>query len=745
MKPVDNTTRTYTVEGMDCADCALHVEQGVARLPGVTRASVNFATGLLDVEGSPDEAALRARVAALGYRLAQPDAAPNPASPPKTARGLAGFLDYLLHTRETRFALTGGALLLLSLLVRPLGLPELLGRGLQIGALCIAGWPVARAGVANLLINRSVSINLLMSIAAAGALIIGDTFEAATLIFLFDLAEALEGYTTERARRTLGELRDLAPRNALRLEDQGEFLVPVEQLHPGERILVRPGERVPIDGEVLRGASQVDQAPITGESVPVDKAPGDPLYAGTVNGAGALEVRVTRRAEDSTLARIVRMVTEAQNRRAPSQRFIDRFAAVYTPAVVAVAVLVAAVPPLFFGQPFLNPPGETGWLYRALALLVIACPCALVISAPVTIISAITAAARQGVLFKGGAFLEALARAQQVAFDKTGTLTRGAPTLTLHRSIDCTNDGMCDSRQSCAECAEVLALAASLEKRSTHPLALAVVGAAEASGLARRYPPAEELVNINGRGLQGRVDGRLATIGSHPLFDEQHPHPSGLCAQVSQAEQNGQTAMLLCDGDRVRGFITVADAVRHESRQVVSELRSLGLRTAMLTGDNPSVAREVGDRLGIDDVRASLLPEDKVRAVEQLVETGGRLAMVGDGINDTPALSAADLGMAVGGAGNSSAMETADVVLMSGDLTRLPFAVRLSRFALRLVRQNVAVSLGIKLVFILLALGGWATLWMAVAADMGVSLLVTLNGLRPLRLKFHQPEAAAGD
>jgi Cd2+/Zn2+-exporting ATPase len=294
---------------------------------------------------------------------------------------------------------------------------------------------------------------------------------------------------------------------------------------------------------------------------------------------------------------------------------------------------------------------------------------------------------------------------------------------------------MCHSAQSCDECAEVLALAASLEKRSTHPLALAVVGAAEANGLARRYPPAEELVNINGRGVQGLVGGRLATIGSHALFDEQHPHSSGLCAQISLAEQNGQTAMLLCDGDRVRGFIAVADAVRPESRQVVSALRALGLRTAMLTGDNPSVARMIGDRLGIDDVRAGLLPEDKVHAVEKLVKTGGRVAMVGDGINDTPALSAASLGVAVGGAGNSSAMETADVVLMSGDLTRLPYAVRLSRFALRLVRQNVAVSLVIKLVFILLALGGWATLWMAVAADMGVSLLVTLNGLRPLRQK----------
>ncbi|HCE16474.1 MAG TPA: cadmium-translocating P-type ATPase [Anaerolinea thermolimosa] len=723
--------QTYSVEGMDCADCARHIEEGVSRLPGVTGARVHFATGLLEVEGAPDEKALRARVESLGYRLKDPA---NPAEE-KPGAGAGGFIRFLLAASETRLALIGGAILLLSLLVEPFRLPAVLGSALQIIALGVAGWPVARAGLANLWINRSISINLLMTIAALGAVVIGDIAEAATLIFLFDLAEALEGYTTERARRTLGELRSLAPHLALRVSDAGEALVAVEDLRPGDRILVRAGERIPIDGEVLRGNSEVDQSPITGESIPVEKGPGAKVFAGSVNGRGVLEVKVTHHAEDTTLARIVRMVTEAQNRRAPSQRFIDRFATWYTPVVVGVAVLVAIIPPLFFGQPFLNSGGETGWLYRALALLVIACPCALVISAPVTIISAITAAARQGVLFKGGVYLEALAQVKQVAFDKTGTLTRGSPSLTRYRAEDCANGGSCEPSRPCEACGDVLALAAALEKHSTHPLAQAVVGAAQRVGLDTRYPPAEELTSLNGRGLQGRVAGQLATIGNHALFDAYHPHSDRLCAEVNQAEAQGQTAMLLCDGQRVRGYLAVADTLRPASPAVVAELKRLGLRTTMLTGDNPAVAQEVGAQLGISEVRAGLLPEDKVEAVRQLAATDGRLAMVGDGINDAPALSAAEVGVAVGGAGSAAAMETADVVLMSGDLSRLPFAVRLARRTLGLIRQNVAVSLGIKLLFILLALNGWATLWMAVAADMGVSLLVTLNGMRPLRMK----------
>jgi Cd2+/Zn2+-exporting ATPase len=720
------TTHTYTIAGMDCADCARHVEQGVAQLPGVAHPRVNFITGLLDFEGETDETALAQRVEALGYHLLPAQTAPT-GDPAKRESSLVGFLHFLWGQGEMHLALGGGAALLFSVL---LPLPGTLRQALQIIALAVAGYPVARVGLVTLWINHTISINLLMTIAAIGAVILGDLTEAATLIFLFDLSEALEGYTTDRARRTLGQLNQLAPSQAQRLGPAGEETVPVAQLQPGEHILVRPGERLPVDGRVASGASEVNQAPITGESLPVPKAGGDEVYAGSINGSGALIVQVTHLAADSTLARIVRMVTEAQSRRAPSQRLIDRFAQIYTPAVVAVAVLVAAVPPLFFGQPFLSSPGETGWLYRALALLVISCPCALVISAPATIISAITAAARQGVLFKGGAYLEALAGVRQVAFDKTGTLTQGAPAVTHYQAVDCTGT------EDCPACQDVLALAAALEQRSSHPLARAVVGAAGVQGLAGRYPAAEDLTQLNGRGLQGHIGGQLATIGSHALFDDQHPHPAAFCQTVSQAEEGGQTAMLLCDGQRVRGFITVADQPRPESQAVVAELHQLGLRTAMLTGDNRAVAANVGAQLGIDDVRAGLLPDEKVAAVAALNVAAGQVAMVGDGINDTPALSAASLGIAMGGAGSPAAMETADVVLMSGDLTHLPFAIRLARRAMTLIRQNVAASLAIKLGFILLAMGGVASLWMAVAADTGLALLVTLNGLRAGRVRY---------
>jgi Zn2+/Cd2+-exporting ATPase len=719
------STVTYRVEGMDCADCARHIQEGVTRLEGLKNVEVNFATGLLTFEGCAPEEAIRKRVESLGYRLGDSLDEIQPVA----AQPRAGFLAYLFSRFETRLALAGGVLLLVSWLSNLLGLPEWVATLLQLAALVLAGYPVARSGLANLFINRGVSINLLMTIAAVGAVIIGERSEAASLIFLFAVAEALEGYTTDRARRVLGELHQLAPAQALRLDDKGEALVPVAALQVGERILVRPGERIPLDGQVLSGTSEADQAAITGESMPAPKGPGDAVFAGSVNGSGALELRVTRPAGDTALARIIRMVTEAQGRRAESQRFIDRFAALYTPAVVAIAALVAILPPLLFNQPFFNTPAEHGWLYRALALLVIACPCALVISAPVTVISAISAAAKGGVLIKGGAHLEKLAQVRALAFDKTGTLTRGKPVLTQLRAVDCSGE------DECARCDEVLALAGALERRSAHPLAEAVVRAAGERGVLERYAPAEEVVQINGRGLQGKVDGKLATVGSHTLFDDFHPHSDEVCGWIEQAEDAGHTTMLVCDGERVRGYLALADEIRPESAAVLAELRGLGLREAMLTGDNPAAAARVGAELGIAEVKAGLLPENKVSAVEGLRHEYGLLAMVGDGINDAPALSAANLGIAVGGAINTQAMETADVVLMNGDLSRLPFAIRLARLAQQIIRQNVAFSLLTKLVFILLALGGVATMWMAVLGDMGVSLLVTFNGLRPLKMK----------
>ncbi|HKZ82651.1 MAG TPA: heavy metal translocating P-type ATPase [Anaerolineae bacterium] len=721
-----DTAREYSIDGMDCADCALKIEKGVRQLRGVRDVRVDFATAKLHVDGAVSADSVRERAQALGYRLIESRGsllhAPRP-----TLHAPLGFGHYLLGRIETRLALVGGGVILLAFL---LGSMQIIGETVQdvlyAAALALAGYPIARSGLGNLIVNRDFNINLLMTIAAVGAFIIGETTEAATMIFLFAIAEALEGYTADRARDSLRQLMELAPAQAIRLSAGREESVPVDALRVNDMILVKPGERIPMDGVVTAGASDVNQAPITGESLPVRKGVSEEVFAGTVNGGGALEVRVTHLAQDNTLSRIIRLVEEAQSVRAPSQRFIDQFARVYTPAMVLLAVLVAFLPPLLFQAPLLDTPDGHGWLYRALALLVIACPCALVISAPVTMISAITAAARRGVLVKGGAYLEALGQVKVFAFDKTGTLTRGAPVVTAYRSVDCETGG------ECVLCDDVLALASALERRSAHPIAHSVVAAAEQRGLAGAYAPAEDVAMQAGSGVQGRVNGRLATLGNHHLFDADHPHNERLCEWVESAEADGQTTMLLCDGDRVRGYIAVADEVREDSRRAIADLRALGLETVMLTGDNAIVAQAVGHSVGVDDVRAGLMPEDKLEAINEMEARREGVAMVGDGVNDTPALAAATVGVAMGGAGSAQALETADVALMADSLYELPFAVRLSRFTRRLIAENVTISIGVKLVFMLLALAGLASLWMAVLADMGVSLLVTLNGMRPL-------------
>lgn len=723
------TESQYLVEGMDCASCAANVEKGVAKLDGVQFVRVDFATSKLSLVGDVDVAALENRVSALGYTLVHPQDAAAPPAQESRRGGVLGFWDYLLRGRETQFALAGGALILLTLALWALGLPELPRELLFIVATAIAGYPIARSGLNTFFVNRDFNINLLMTIAAVGAVLIGETLEAATVVFLFAVGEALEGYTADRARDSLRSLMRLAPANAIRITEHGEQTVPVAALRVGDRILVKPGERIPMDGVVVSGQSDVNQATITGESLPVHKAPDSEVFAGTMNGAGALTVRVTHLAADNTLSRIIRLVEEAQSVRAPSQRLIDRFARWYTPSVVVVAVLVASVPPLFFGAPFLDTPEAHGWLYRALSLLVIACPCALVISAPVTVISAITRAARGGVLIKGGAHLEALGSVKAFAFDKTGTLTHGQPIVLANRSLEC------ESGEFCAACDDVLALASAVEARSTHPLARAVVSAAETRGLDHVYPAAESVEMLAGRGIRGQVGGHRVTVGSHSLFDEQYPHAADVCAAVQQLESQGTTTMLVSDDDRVRGYIAVADAVRADSAAVIAELKTLGAVTAMLTGDNATVAQNIASQVGVDTVRAQLLPADKVAVVQQLMSQHGAVAMVGDGVNDTPALAAATVGVAMGGAGSAQALETADIALMADDLKQLPFAVRLSRLARDIIRQNVVLSLGVKLLFMALAIEGTGSLWGAIMADVGMSLLVTLNGMRPLRFE----------
>ena len=715
-------TKTFSVDGMDCADCALKIEKGVSQLDGAKNVRVDFITGKLQMEGDVADEKVRERIVALGYQMQQEGNAP--------ARvGGVTFLNYLMDRHETRLALVGGGGTLTAILLNLMGVPQLITDVLLIASMCVAGYPIAKSGLSTLIINRDFNINLLMSIAAVGAVIIGEVSEAATMIFLFAIAEAIEGYTTDRARDSLRSLTELSPAEAIRLNGDIEERVATSDLKLGDVILVRGGDRIAMDGEIVAGASEIDQAPITGESMPVHKSVNEKVFAGTMNGSGTLQIRVTHLAQDNTLSRIIKLVEETQSARAPSQRAIDEFARYYTPAMVVLAIFVASLPPIFFAQPFFDTASDHGWLYRALALLVIACPCALVISAPVTVISAMTNAARRGVLIKGGAHLESLGRVKVFAFDKTGTLTRGEAVVTAHRSIDCETGG------ACAACDDVLALAAALEKRSAHPLAQSVIAAAESRGVGEVYNPATDVQTFGGRGLKGYVNGKLATLGRHQWFDDEHPHSDVLCSWIDEAEARGETTMLLCDGDRVRGYIAVSDAVRDDSKEVIAQLRSLGNATIMLTGDNAAVAKNIGDKVGVDAIRSDLLPQDKSDAVKMLKTQHGAVAMVGDGINDTPALAAATVGISFGGAASAQAIETADVVLMGNDLRQLPFAVRLSRFARNLIMSNITISIGTKLLFAVLALSGFATLWMAVLADMGVSLLVTMNGMRAVRFE----------
>ncbi len=753
----------YTIQGMDCADCALSLERSLAQIQGVDQVNVNYTTGLLEAHGTFNPQDLIQRVEALGYKAKIPGLSGEKESARKVSQTeayklkLPGFLGYLYASRQTRLALLGVILLFLSIpfsLFQGSVLNQGVNIGLQLAAACLAGYPIANRGLRALIIGRQITIDLLMIIATLGALLIGETGEASTVIMLFAIGEGLEGYTAERARNSLHNLLALKPEVAHVMracidcdEHMGqegytggpcptcgehELTLPVDQVSIGERVIVRPGERIPVDGHVTSGISLVNQAPITGESIPVSKAPGDKVYAGTLNGDSALEVSVSQLSTNSTISRIVHLVEQAQAKRAPIERFIDRFAAWYTPAVVFLAAFVAIIPPLFFHAPFLDSNGVHGWLYRALALLIVACPCALVISTPVTLVSSLTSLASRGVLVKGGAFLDVLARARLFAFDKTGTLTTGHPSVTQTRSVDCVPDAW-----RCPACDDMLALAATVESRSEHPLAQAIMAEAKARQLTHSYPAAESVQSLAGQGVQGFSNGSRILVGSHDLFHTRDDLlDKELHADIQTAVDEGQTVMLVGKDDYLLGFVSVADTARPTSAEALRQLKAIDshIHTVMLTGDNPSVADKVAISLGsLDEIWASLLPEDKLDAVRALQARYGRVVMVGDGVNDAPALAAANVGIAMGGAGTAQAMETADVVLMQDDLTRLPDAVHTARRTQTIIKQNIAFSLALKAAFLLLTLPGWATLWMAVFADMGASLLVTLNGMRMLR------------
>jgi Cd2+/Zn2+-exporting ATPase len=559
--------------------------------------------------------------------------------------------------------------------------------------------------------NFNLNINALMSIAVTGAVLIGQWPEAAMVMFLFTVAELIEAKSLDRARNAIGGLMQLTPETATVQQDGQWIEVEVNQIALGSVVRVKPGERIGLDGEVVSGHSTIDQAPITGESMPVEKTIGDKVFAGTINQAGSLEYTVTAAAKNSTLARIIHAVEAAQGARAPTQRFVDRFSKIYTPAVFALALAMAVIPPLFMGAAWFD------WIYRALVLLVVACPCALVISTPVSIVSGLAAAARKGILVKGGVYLEMGHKLDYLALDKTGTITHGKPVQTDYVLLDDTVGE------------QAVAISASLAGRSDHPVSQAIATAYGKDG----HLQVEVFEALGGRGVKGEVNGRLYHLGNHRLV-----HESGLCspeleARLEALESQGKTVVLLFDETGPLALFAVADTVKDSSREAISQLHALGVKTVMLTGDNPHTAKAIAAQVGIDQAQGNLLPTDKLQVIENLYAQNHRVGMVGDGINDAPALARAEIGFAMAAAGTDTAIETADVALMDDDLRKIPAFIRLSRDTSAVLKQNIALALVIKVIFLVVTFAGMATMWMAVFADMGVSLLVVFNGLRLLR------------
>lgn len=697
------STAVIRLEGLDCADCAAKLEKRIRLIPGAEEARVNFATARLDlVHQAPVDEVLKV-INQMGYQGRVEGT---------VSEGEAPRLPLWQRNKYAFSALLSGAFLLAAVMVHLLAGPGLPAQVLYLLAILLGGYLPARAGAAMLLSARELDMNMLMVIAAAGAIAIGQWEEGAVVVFLFSLGNALQGYTFDKTRNSIRALMGLAPQQALVRRGHEEITVPVRDVIIGDTVIVKPGEKIPMDGQVVAGQSSVNQAPITGESIPVSKEVGDRVFAGTLNQRGSLEIEVTARAEDNTVARIVRMVEEAQAQKAPSQQFVDRFARYYTPAVIGAAFLVALLPPLLLGQPYHK------WIYEALAMLLVACPCALVISTPVSIVSAIGTAARYGVLIKGGVHLEEAGALSVVALDKTGTLTRGEPVVTDIIPLQGSQE-------------EVLTLAAAIESRSEHPLGQALWEAARSAHIS--IPAVEDFQSVTGQGARGRVAGREYMIGSPRFIEANGLSLEQVAPTLSKLQAEGKTTMILADSEQVVSLLAVADLLREESRAAVASLKKNGIeRVVMLTGDNQETARAIAGQAGVDEFRCELLPEGKVEAVQQLMQQYGKVAMVGDGVNDAPALAVAAVGIAMGSTGTDAALETADIALMSDDLSRLAYAITLSRKTLRIIKQNVAFSLIIKAAILLLVIPGWLTLWLAVVGDMGTSLLVTLNGLRLL-------------
>ena len=703
--PLMANSLVFDLKGLDCADCAKKLEIKLSRLSGLSQVVVNFGAAKLYVQGELPAQRIINAVREAGYEALLPG----------QQESNDDNKSFWLKDRKARFTLASGLLWVLGLILWTGGwvaaaLPVLLC-SIGVGAVF-----TVRTAFYSLKSGLAMDMNVLMTIAVLGALALGEWVEAATVVFLFSLGNSLEAFTMDKTRKSIRGLMELAPDEALVKRDGSEMTVPVQELVIGDKVIIKPGARIPIDGRVLEGRSSVNQAPITGESVPAAKEPGDEVFAGTINENGLLVVEVTRLAADTTLARIINLVEEAQAQKAPAERFVDVFARYYTPTVIVLALLVGAIPPLMFSGDW------SVWFYRAITLLVVACPCALVISTPVSIVAAIGNAAKKGVLIKGGAHLEQAGKIKAIAFDKTGTLTWGQPVVTEIAPVS----GYAEE--------EVLAKAAAVEAGSEHPLAGAILKEMNHRGL--QVPPVKEFAALTGRGAKALVDQEVYYVGSPAFFTKDLGLSLGqLAAQVHRLEEQGKTVMMVGRDEEILGAIACGDTLRETSRQAVAALKQQGIKRVVLTGDNPRTAKSLARELELDSFRAGLLPEDKVDAIKELVKEYGPVAMVGDGINDAPALAAANVGIAMGGAGTDTALETADIALMADDLSKLPFTVRLSRKALSIIRQNIAFALIVKLIAVIMVFPGILNLWIAILADTGAALIVIANGMRLLKVK----------
>jgi Cd2+/Zn2+-exporting ATPase len=693
----------YRLENLTCANCAMKFEKNIQALPEVKEVNVNFGASKVRIVGKASIEELEKAGAFDGIKVHPLASRREIKIVPfyKTKENIITFVSLLL-------LIVGTVISFQTSEANPYAI------GFFVASIAIGGYSMFWSGIQNLA-RFYFDMKTLMTIAIIGAAIIGEWREAAVVVFLFAVSEALEAYSMTKARQSIRQLMDIAPSRAnIRRNDQLMELG-TEEIEIGDVLIVKPGQKIAMDGEVLIGSSSVNQAPITGESMPVMKTIGDEVFAGTLNEEGALEVRVTKRVEDTTIAKIIHLVEEAQAEKAPSQKFVDQFAKYYTPIIILIAIAVAIIPPLFVGE-------WQAWIYQGLAVLVVGCPCALVVSTPVAIVTAIGNAAKQGVLIKGGVYLEEMGRLQAIAFDKTGTLTKGFPEVT-----DLTTNGEVSEE-------ELVKIAASIEANSAHPLARAIMS--YASKINVSYESVENFQSITGKGIEATLQGDPVSIGSIKWANEKTSITDTVQEEIAHLQSQGKSVMIILRKNVYIGHLAVADDVRSSSGTIIAQLKQLGIKhVIMLTGDHPTTANAIAKTVDVTDVRAGLMPEDKLTAIKSLIAERGRVAMVGDGMNDAPALAAASVGIAMGGAGTDAALETADVALMADDLEQLPYTIQLSRKALRIIKENIMFALGLKIIALLLIIPGLLTLWIAIFADMGATLLVVLNSMRLLKIQ----------